>query len=258
MELGAILLAVLPGHFLHLGHHIIAIGVSQSHVHAEAGEQTDNALRHGQGLAVGGRVSPGHSDLLTLQVLHAAKVVDDMQHIGHALGGMVHIALQVYQSGTLLQNAVPVAFLQGVHKGLLIGVTLANVHIIADTDDISHEGDHVGGFPDGLAVGDLRLFLVQDLLLQAQQVAGGGEGETGAGGIVTEQGNAQAGVEDTGALVALAQVAQSVGHGEDSIDFVIGLVPSPIEIILIHVIDVQGVQMAGQFNGLAHVDHLSL
>ena len=179
-----------------------------------------------------------------------------MEHIGHALGGMVHIALQVHQSGALLQNAVPIALLQSIHEGLLIGVTLTDIHIIADTDDISHEGDHVGGFPDGLAVGDLRLFLVQDLLLQAQQVAGGGEGEAGAGGIVAEQGNAQAGVKDAGALVALTQVTQGIGHGEDSVDLVIGLVPSPIEIALIHIVNAQGFQMAGQFNSLAHIDYL--
>ena len=207
VELGAVLLAVLAGDLFHLGHHVIALGMGQGHVHAEAGEQADHALGHGQGLAVGGRIGPGHSDLLALQVLHAAEVVDDVQHIGHALGGMVHIALQVHQGGLLLQDTVAVAFLHGVHKGLLILVTLADEHIIADADDVGHEGHHVRGLADGLAVGDLRLLLVQVLDLQAQQVAGGGEGEAGTGGVVAEDGDAQAGIEHTGALVALAQVA---------------------------------------------------
>ena len=256
VELGAVLLTVLAGHFLHLGHHVVSFRVSQGHVHSEAGEQTDNALRHGQGLAVGGRICPGHSNLLTLQVLHTTEVVDHMQHIGHALGGMVHIALQVHQSGTLLQDALTIAVFQSVHEGLLIGVALADVHIIADTDDISHEGHHVRGLADGLAVSDLGLLLVQNLLFQTQQVAGGSEGEAGTGGVVAEQGNAQAGIKNTGALVALTQVTQSVGYGEDGVDLIIGLVPSPIEIALIHVVDVQGLQMAGQFNGLTHVDYL--
>ena len=109
---------------------------------------------------------------------------------------MVHIALQVHQSGLLLQDTVAVAFLHGVHKGLLILVALADEHIIADADDVGHEGHHVRGLADGLAVGDLALALVQVLDLQAQQVAGGGEGKAGAGGVVPEQGDAQAGLED--------------------------------------------------------------
>ena len=176
-----------------------------------------------------------------------------MQHIGHALGGVIHVALQVHQGGLLLQDTVAVAFLHGIHKGLLILVALADEHIIADADDVGHEGHHVGRLADGLAVGDLGLLLVQVLHLQAQQVAGGGEGEAGAGGVVAEDGDAQAGIEHTGALVALAQVAQGVGHGEDGVDLVVGLVPGPVEVGLIHVIDVEFLKMSCQFNSFAHV-----
>ena len=199
--------------------------MGQHHVHAEAGHQADDALGHGEGLAVGGGVSPGHGDLLALQVLHAAEVVDDVQHVGHALGGVVDVALQVDQGGLLLQNAVPVALGHGVHHVVLIGVALADVHVVPDADDVGHEGDHVGGLADGLAVGDLALALVQVLDLQAQQVAGGGEGEAGAGGVVPEQGDAQAGLKDLGGDVVLPHVAQGVGHGEDGLQLVVGLVP---------------------------------
>ena len=41
---------VLLGDLLHLGHHIIALGMGQHHVHAEAGHQSDDALGHAQGL----------------------------------------------------------------------------------------------------------------------------------------------------------------------------------------------------------------
>ena len=252
VELGAVLLAVLAGDLLHLGHDVIALGMGQRHIHAKAGEQADDALRYGQRLAVGGRVGPGHGDLLALQVLHAAEVVDDMEHIGHALGGVIHVALQVDQRGLLLQNTVAVALLHGVHEGLLILVALADEHIVADADDIGHEGHHVGRLADSLAVGDLGLLLVQILHLQAQQVAGGGEGEAGTGGVVAEDGDAQTGIEHAGALVALTQVAEGVGHGEDGVDLVIGLVPSPIEIVLVHIVDVQGGQMTCQLNSLAH------
>ena len=40
------------------------------------------------------------------------------------------------------------------------------------------------------------LLLVQIADLQAKQVAGGGDGEAGAGGVVPEDGDAQAGVKD--------------------------------------------------------------
>ena len=67
-----------------------------------------------------------------------------------------------------------------------VGVALADVHVIADSDDVCHEGDHVGGLTNGLAVGYLGFALVQILYFQAQQVAGGSEGEAGTGGVVAE------------------------------------------------------------------------
>ena len=102
-------------------------------------------------------------------------------------------------------------------------------------------------------MGDLGLLLVEDLLLEAEEVAGGGEGEAGTGGVVAEQGDAQTGVEDLRGLVALTQIAQSVGYGKDSVDLVVGLVPGPVEVGLIHVVDVELLKMSCQFNSFAHV-----
>ena len=127
-----------------------------------------------------------------------------MQHIGHALRRMVDVALQVHERRALLENAVAIAFFQRVHKRLLVLVALMDVHIVADADDVGHEGDHVRGLADGLAVGDLGFLLIEDLLLQAQQVARRGEREAGTGGVVAEQGDAEAGNEDLRGLVALA------------------------------------------------------
>ena len=166
---------------------------------------------------------------------------------------MVDVALQVDQRRALLENAVTVALFQSVHEGLLILVALVDVHVVADADDVSHEGDHVGSLTDGLAVGDLRLLLVEDLLLEAEEVAGGSEGEAGPGGVVAEQGDAETGVEDLRGLVALAQIAQGVGYGKDSVDLVVGLVPGPVEVGLIHVVDVEFLKMSCQFNSFAHV-----
>ena len=67
-----------------------------------------------------------------------------------------------------------------------VGVALADVHVIADSDDVCHERDHVGGLTDGLAVCYLGFALVQILYFQSQQVAGGSEGEAGTGGVVAE------------------------------------------------------------------------
>ena len=106
MEGAAGLSAFFGGHLLHLGHDLVALGMGQHHVHAEAGHQADDALGHGEGLAVAGRIGPGHGDLLALQVLHAAELVDDVQHVGHALGGVVDVALQVDQGRLLLQHPV--------------------------------------------------------------------------------------------------------------------------------------------------------
>ena len=176
-----------------------------------------------------------------------------MQHVGHALRRMVDVALQVDKGRSLLKDAVAVAFFQSVHERLLVLVALMDVHVVADADDVSHEGNHVGRLADRLAVGDLGLLLVENLLLEAEEVAGRGEGEAGTGGVVAEQGDAQTGVEDLRGLVALTQVAQGVGYGKDSVDLVVGLVPGPVEVGLIHVVDVELLKMSCQFNSFAHV-----
>ena len=179
-----------------------------------------------------------------------------MEHIGHALGGVVDVALQVDQGGLLLQHAVLVAGGDRVHHLVHVLVALADVHVVPDADDVGHEGDHVGGLTDGLTVGDLALALVQVLDLQAQQVAGGGEGEPGAGGVVPEQGDAQAGVEDLGGDVALPQIAQGVGHGEHGGQLVVGLLPGQEEVTLVHVLEVQAVQLVNIFLQIFHSGNL--
>ena len=212
-------------------------------------EQARHALGHGQGLAVGGAVGPSHGHLLALQVLDglvevvaAAQGVDAVEHVRHALGGMVDVALEVDQRGLLLEDARLVALGDGVHHVVHVGVALADVHVVPDADDVGHEGDHVGRLAHGLAVGDLALALVQVLDLQAQQVAGGGEGEAGAGGVVPEQGDAQPGIEDFGGDVVFPHVAQRVGHGEHGGQLVVGLLPGQEEVAFVHRLKVQAVE----------------
>ena len=246
-------LSVLLSNLFDLGHDLVALGMSQDDVHAEAGHQANDTLGNGQGLAVGGRVCPSHSNLLALQVLDAAELVDDVQSVSHSLGGVVDVTLQVDQSGLLLQDASCVTLGNSVHELLLVGVALADVHVVTDTDDVSHEGNHVSGLTDGLAMSNLRLAFVQILNFQAQQVTCRSEGETGTGGVVAEQGDAQAGLEDLGGDVVLTHVAQSVSDGEDSFQLVLSLVPGQVEVAVVHLSEVQGVQLVNiLLQGLVH------
>ena len=101
-------------------------------------------------------------------------------------------------------------------------------------------------------MGNLGLLLVQILRPQTQQVAGGGEGEAGAGGVIPEDGDAQAGIEDPGGLVPLPQIPQGVRHRKDGLQLLVRLVPCPVEVGLVHIVDVQALQMLRQFDGLRH------
>ena len=111
----------------------------------------------------------------------------------------------------MIQNAILVGLLHGLGDLGHVGVALADVHVVADADDVGHEGDHGSGLADGLAVSDLGLLLVQVLQLKAEQVGCLREGEARTGGVVTEQGDGQTRIEDLGRNVVLAQLAQGVG-----------------------------------------------
>ena len=85
-------------------------------------------------------------------------------------------------------------------------VAFAQEDIVADADGFGEEGDHVGGFADGFAVGDLRLAFVEFLQVQAQERGGAGEAEAGAGGLIAEVGDRDAAVEDAAADVGGVEV----------------------------------------------------
>ena len=90
------------------------------------------------------------------------------------------------------------------------------------------------GYRDGIL--EQRPTLVN---LQTQQITGGGKGEAGAGGVVPEDGDTQTGIKDPGGLIPLPEIPQRIGYGEDGLQFLISLVPSPIKVGLIHIVDVQ-------------------
>ena len=64
---------------------------------------------------------------------------------------------------------------------------------------------------------------------------------------------ANIGTTITGVLVALAQVAQGVGNGKDGFNLIVGLIPGPVEVRLVPVVDLQSFQMSGKFEKLLPV-----
>ena len=125
--LGGVALSALDD----LGHEVVALGVSQGDVHAKAGQQADQRLRAGQRLAVRGRIGPGDGNLLALEVLEAAKLVDEVEHVGRGLRGVIGVGLQGDKRGTVIQNAVLVSLLHGLGDLGHVGVALADVHVVA-------------------------------------------------------------------------------------------------------------------------------
>ena len=78
--------------------------------------------------------------------------MDDVEHVSHCLCRVVDIALQVDKSRLLFQDAVLVALGHSIHNFVHVSISFADVHVIADPDDISHEGDHVRSLAYSLAV----------------------------------------------------------------------------------------------------------
>ncbi len=171
---------VLLGDFFNFAHHVVPFRVSEHDIHSEAGEKSDDSLRNGKRLAVGGTVRPCHRHFLALEIFHASKMVDYMEHIRHRLCRVVDVALKVHQRRSLFQHPLVIPFLHSISNLLHIGVAFANIHIISNSDDIRHETDHISGFPNGLAVSDLALLFIEILDFQAKQVTGAGKAEPGS------------------------------------------------------------------------------
>ena len=92
--------------------------------------------------------------------------MDDVEHISHCLCRVIDIALQVDKSRFLLKDTVFISLCYGVNNFVHISISFADVHIIADADNVSHERDHVGCLADCLTVCNLRFSLVQILNLK--------------------------------------------------------------------------------------------
>ena len=84
-------------------------------------------------------------------------------------------------------------------------------------------------------MGNLGLALVQILLGQAEQVEGGGVGETGTGGVVTKHRDAKTGIEQLGGDVFGAQSLEGLGQFEHQRQLLRGLLPGQQEVFFMQV-----------------------
>jgi len=169
---------------------------------------------------------------------------------------VIDIALEVHQGGSLLKHTVVIAILHSLGNGLHVGMALADVHIVANADDVGHEADHVGSLADRLTVGDLTGLLVQVLHLEAKQVAGAGETETCSGGVVAEYRDSKATIKHFGGNVVLAQGTQNFRYLKHGCNFVVGLLPSMEKVIEIHVVCFEGLQLLDHLLNSGFVLHV--
>ena len=199
-------------------HQVVAGRMRQHDVHAEPRHQRDDALRNRQRLAVAGRIGPAHRQLLAPEAVEAAADLHEVREIGQTLGGMVEIRLQVEHGRPLQQHALAMACGHRRRHLALVRVALTQEHVVPDADDLGEEADHRGRLAHRLAVRDLRRGLIQLLRHQPQQVAAGAERVAGAGGMVTEDRQPQAGVEHPARDARAREVLQRrrrVEHGPD-------------------------------------------
>ena len=215
----------------------------QNNVHTETCHKSDDTLWNGEWFTIGRRVSPCHSKLFAFQILDTAEFVDDVKHICHTLSRMINVTLKVYKSRSLLKNAIFVSFCYSIHKIFLISMSLTDVHIITDTDYISHERYHVGCLTNGLTVCNLGFLLVQILYFKSKKVAGRSEGETGTCGVVTENGDSQTTLEYLRGNIVLSHEAEGVSNCENSLQLLVCFIPCPEEVVVVHFFEVKAVKL---------------
>lgn len=119
-------------------------GMSERHVHAEASEEANDALRDRQRLSVRRRVSPRHSDLLALERLErVAKVRLDVAQVGERLRGVVAIGLQVDHGRAKGKRLLNLRLLERIGKVDEILMRVAKEEVITNADDLDriHQDD---------------------------------------------------------------------------------------------------------------------
>jgi len=227
--------SVLLGDLDDLREKIVALRVSEGDIHAIAGHESDDGLRHREGLAIRGAVGPAHDELLALEVLNATEVVDEVAKIGGGLSGVVLIALQVDDAGLLRKNTLLLALLASLGDLKLVLVALTEEQIVTDADDLSHEGQHGGSLTDSLTVGNLALGLIHIKNRETKKSAGRGEGRAGASGLVTEDRHSAVALKDTAADVLLVELLNGLSDEDESVDLLLRVIPGAKEVTTVHI-----------------------
>ena len=217
--------------------------MSKNNVHTETCHQSNHTLWNREWFTVRWGVSPCHGKFFAFEVLNTAEFVDDVEHICHTLCRMVDVALKVYEGRSLLENSIFVSFGYCIHKFFLVCMAFTDVHVIADTDYISHEGYHVCCFANSFAVCDLGFFLIEILHFQTKKVACRSERETCTCGVVTENGDSETAFEYFCGDVVFSHETESVSNGEDCFQFVVCFVPGPEEVVVVHFFEVEFVEL---------------
>ena len=168
--------------------------------------------------------------------------MDDVKHISHSLCWVVNVTLKVYKCRFLLKNSVLVSFCYSVNNFVHVFVTFSDVHIITDTDNISHEGDHVSCLTNCLTVSNLRFSFVKILNFKTKKVTSRSERETCTCGIVTEQRNSKSALKYLCGNVVLSHVTKSISYCKYSLDLVVCFLPCKEEVTIVHLFEVECVQ----------------
>ena len=169
--------------------------------------------------------------------------MDNMKHISHTLCWVVNVALQVYKSRSLFEDTIFVSLSNCIHKFFLVCMSFADIHIITDTDYVSHEGYHVCCFANSFTMRNLRFFLIEILYFQTKKVAGRSERETGTCRVVTEDGDSKTTFKYFCGNVVFSHETKCICYGKYCFEFFVGFVPCPEEVIVVHFFEVEFVEL---------------
>ena len=212
--------------------------MSKYNIHTETCHQTDHTLWNGEWFAIGWRISPGHSDFFAFQIFNTTKFMDDVKHICHTLCWMVNIALKVYKSRSLLKDTIFISFCYSIHEFFLICMSFTDIHIITNTDYISHERNHICCFTNCFAMGNLRFLFIQILHFQTKKVTCGCKRETCTCGVITEDRDSKTAFEYFCGNIIFSHETKSISNCEYSFQFIICFIPCPEEIVVVHFFEV--------------------
>ena len=171
LEVAVVLAGVVTGLLYDVGHQFELGRAHQTHVHAKAGRQQNQALGHADGLEITGSIGPAHGDGLAAGI---AFLLDDGHQIGQDLVRMIDVALHVQHRGAA-----------GFGDATQIFVALTPGDL-ADGDAVEIATENIADFFGGVAMLDLGGAAVDEGRMSAQLGHARLERAAGAGGAEEE------------------------------------------------------------------------